>query len=1805
MSYSTHTRMGAATLALLGVAFLLPDEAGAQRSRAGVTASVPTPPPGNGASVTVTKSVTDLNGGLVVAGDVLQYEISIANGGPANAEDVELADAIPAHVTYVPGSLRVLSGPGAGPKTDAAGDDQGTLVPTPQAVRFLLGEGATAVYGGSLPAGSATSVRFQVIVNTGVAGGTIISNQAFVSYLDFGTGQQGTTPSTPPGGPPEGAPTVVTVAVPGTPDLEMRKVSGALTLGAVGTFSLTVTNVGTAATTGTITVTDNLPDGLTFVSAAGAGFTCASAGALVTCSRTVPLAVNESAAITLLVRVGINALGGVTNSATVSTSGDTNPANDTSTIGPVPVSTSPDLSLSKTAPATFVVGQPLHYVLKVSNGANGATTEPIVITDILPAGVTLIGTTGAGWTCTLAGQTLSCTHDGPLQPGTSLTLNVSVMPSAEAGSMISNTARVGTTGDPNAANDQDTAVSTLQGRIDLSLSKAGPDELTPGEEAIYTLEIRNGGMSATTDEIIVTDTLPVGLTFMIGTGNGFTCTANGQVVRCTRSAPALGPGEVVTVSITVSVADDATASLANVACVETAGDEQTSNDCGTKSSAVTGVVDLELIKDVAPEADAPGFITFVLSVRNVGTLTALPPLTLTDTLRPGLTFVSGAGAGWQCSAVQQVVSCTGNAALARGMTTVVRLKASVSPSAGSQISNCADVSGANENGSLANNRSCIDRRIIGAGVLEASKRASKGEAEIGDQVDYEVLVRNTGDAPAADVELVDVLPQGFLLDVRTIRVNGAPVADVAGAPGPRITIRLGTLAAGGSATVRYRVRIAPGARLGDNRNVAVAGSGEITSPPAEATVRVKGGVFEERGAIAGRVHLVCDCAEGGAALGIPGVRVYLEDGTSVITDEEGKYTFPSVSSRLHVVRVDRSSLPEGAVLVPLGSRNAGDGYSRFVDLRAGELHRADFADSSRAADVLQRVLERRLAEESDGDVEGVAPNEGVLVSGLVSARIDLAQVIRGGLGVSAAGSAFEETLRDWSYSSDDGKVTGGARAALLVKGRVMDDATLTVAYDSERDRGRTFFRDISPDQSYNVFGDASIRDFETQSRRRFYARLDKGDNYTMFGDFRTGRSDQRRMLSSYDRSLTGALQHLRNDRGSVTMFVSQGHLRQVVDELPGRGISGPYALTRATGLVNSERVEIVVRDRNQPAVILSRRALARFADYTVETGTGRLIFRAPVPSVDANLNPVSVRVTYEAEDGASDAFWVYGVDASLKVSSRLEVGGTFANDDNGVEGNQLLGVNATARLGASTTLMGEFARASHTAGADGSAHRIELAHRTGPLEAAIFAIRSERDFLNTSSAFSGGRTEAGTRFTARLTDGTRLLGEAIRTESEFLDGRRDGALLSIERRLSAAWSAEVGYRYAREAGVSAPIGGLAPPLDRDVSAIRGRLSLTLPERSRTSLFGEFEQDVRSSEQQRAAVGGEYALTSRTRLYARHEWLSAVDGPYAINQMRDQAYTVFGVDGDYFQDTEVFSEYRARDAFTGRDIEAAIGLRNRWGPAPGLTVNTSFERVSPLVVSSGGQSAIAGEALAVTGAMEWTRAETWKSTARVEMRNADTGDNRLLSLGFARKLNRDFTFLARTLWDDFASTRQETRGFSQAGLAWRQANTNRWNALARYEHRYEGLGALAGTSATRDEAHIGAAIVNYQPVTRLTLSGRYATKYATHRLEGTQSASTAQLFMGRGVLDITNRFDVGLITSALAGGGEADRLYGLGGELGVVVMKNVRIAGGYNLFGFTDRDFSSFGTTRRGAYVEFGFKFDEGLFGAGGSPRQVP
>ena len=86
-------------------------------------------------------------------------------------------------------------------------------------------------------------------------------------------------------------------------------------------YTLTVSNAaGAAPTSGTVTVTESVPLGLTLASMSGSGWTCASGG--VTCTRTDPLAGGTShATIAVKVNVANNAPASVTNQVNVSYGG--------------------------------------------------------------------------------------------------------------------------------------------------------------------------------------------------------------------------------------------------------------------------------------------------------------------------------------------------------------------------------------------------------------------------------------------------------------------------------------------------------------------------------------------------------------------------------------------------------------------------------------------------------------------------------------------------------------------------------------------------------------------------------------------------------------------------------------------------------------------------------------------------------------------------------------------------------------------------------------------------------------------------------------------------------------------------------------------------------------------------------------------------------------------------------------------------------------------------------------------------------------------------------------------------------------------------------------------------------------------------------------------------------------------------------------------------------------------------------------------------------------------------------------------
>src|SRR6185436_11903178 len=238
------------------------------------------------------------------------------------------------------------------------------------------------------------------------------------------------------------------------------------------------------------------------------------------------------------------------------------------------------------------------------------------------------------------------------------------------------------------------------------------------------------------------------------------------------------------------------------------------------------------------------------------------------------------------------------------------------------------------------------------------------------------------------------------------------------------------------------------------------------------------------------------------------------------------------------------------------------------------------------------------------------------------------------------------------------------------------------------------------------------------------------------------------------------------------------------------------------------------------------------------------------------------------------------------------------------------------------------------------------------LRAQAYIARTDKEFDNPGSYLSQGRGESGGRVDYKMYESTTLQAEALRTEDVKTGAVRDGLAASLQYRLNKQLSLELGVRHAAERGSVSPIpqvpGSPPPqPMPDEVTTVRARVTAGVPFLDGANVYGEAEFDVKDVDRKVIAVGGEYPFAPKSRVYARHELISSITGPYGLNQNERQNTTAVGVDTEYMRDGRLFSEYRIRDAMSGGDAEAALGLRNLWSIAPGVKMGTTLERVHSL------------------------------------------------------------------------------------------------------------------------------------------------------------------------------------------------------------------------------------------------------------------
>lgn len=806
---------------------------------------------------------------------------------------------------------------------------------------------------------------------------------------------------------------------------------------------------------------------------------------------------------------------------------------------------------------------------------------------------------------------------------------------------------------------------------------------------------------------------------------------------------------------------------------------------------------------------------------------------------------------------------------------------------------------------------------------------------------------------------------------------------------------------------------------------------------------------------------------------------------------------------------------------------------------------------------------------------------------------------------------FEEELNEIS-ASNDGKRNVTGRAALFLKGKVKGEYLLTLAYDSDKDKKQRLFRDIRPDEYYPVYGDSAAKGFDAQSTSKLYVRVDKGRSYAMYGDYVTRtENDEGISLGQYNRSLTGVRSTVEIDKYKVTAFAAQTNTQQVVNEQRAMGISGPYSLGGVNAQDvrdNSEKVEVITRDRNNPGLIIAQTTLTRFTDYEVDTFSNSIYLKDPVSSVDADLNPVYLRITVESDQGGEE-YTVGGVSGSVKVTDQVKVGASYVKSNNPLTKDQLASVNTVVKFANDKgKLVAEFARSENindglssltqinvqpdpTGKLSGDAARVELNYSYKDLEMKVYHNQADTGFYNTAAPITAGRKESGIKGRIQLNKIGLAKLEAIRTEDQ-LSGVNQGVSASIERAINRILAVELGLKYYDESSNPATLNTTQVTPYHGVT-VRSKLTSQLPWQG-SNVFAEYEQDISEADRRIFALGANYQINSKLRAYGRHELVSSISGLYDLNSNQRRNVTVFGLDSKYNNNGTAFSEYRIRDGISAREAEAAIGLRNRWELEKGFYANTSFEQTKSLSDNNNRSS----DSTAASLGLEYLKNPNWKAVARIEARWSDQSDTILNNLGIAYKYSDDVTLLAKNVVSLTDSKNQNSGDRLvdrfQLGLAYRDTEHNRFDALAKVEYRYDDNKTDLSNPYLK-HVYIFSNHLNYHPTRDLTFSGQYAVKNVDATFSGLESSGMTHMFSARAMYDINERWDAGVHTGVLWSDMSSGRRVLVGGEVGYLVAANLWLSGGYNFSGYKDDDLADSDTTIQGAYVRFRFKFDENLF----------
>ena len=727
-------------------------------------------------------------------GETITYRVSLKNTKTdSEAINSVSKDALDGRLNYLPGSLKIISGPNSGEKTDALGDDQAEYDETNKQIIVRVGNDATATQGGSYKADTAETIyEFKAQINERAKANELVPNSATVEAVDILTSAKVNETSN-----------IVEAKIAD------EQVTGKLTatktvnnakpkLGETIEYTISFRNTIENGVLNKVVITDQLPKGLTYVkdSLTSVGdepkpTNLKEANGTIT-AEYPSLTDTKERSIRFKVIVNEEAKAGETILNKAKVDDTVNPPEEPEVpITPeepiTPRVKEGKLTATKTVNnAKPKLGETIEYTISFRNTIENGVLNKVVITDQLPKGLTYVkdSLTSVGdepQPISLKETNGTITAEYPSITDTkerSIRFKVIVNEEVKAGETILNKAKVDDTVNPPEepevpiTPEEPITPRVKEGKLTATktVNNAKPKL---GETIEYTISFRNTIENGVLNKVVITDQLPKGLTYvkdsLTSVGDEPKPTslkeANGTI---TAEYPSITDTKERSIRFKVIVNEEAKAgeTILNKAKVDDTVNPPEEPEVPVVPETNAGkLAATKTVNNAKPKLGET--IEYTISFRNTIENGVLNKVVITDQLPKGLTYVK--------DSLTSVGDAPKPTSLKEANGTITAEYPSITDTKERSIRFKVIVNEEAKAGETILNKAKVDDTVnppeepevpvvpeTNAGKLAATKTVNNAKPKLGETIEYTISFRNTIENGVLNkVVITDQLPKGL------------------------------------------------------------------------------------------------------------------------------------------------------------------------------------------------------------------------------------------------------------------------------------------------------------------------------------------------------------------------------------------------------------------------------------------------------------------------------------------------------------------------------------------------------------------------------------------------------------------------------------------------------------------------------------------------------------------------------------------------------------------------------------------------------------------------------------------------------------------------------------------------------------------------------------------------------------------------------------------------------------------------------------------------------------------------------------